>query len=439
MAPRRASVDVANARRTNGESFEFVETSTPPRASARKKRMARAGATSSKKRPKAKTTHATSANGRKEGIAKELLKAIEEQSTSTARGETLKMRGRSYFEAHRGSLRTSNCTLADLNLPTTDDLHRAMAAIPDLIEAERSAEMKKLTCEWRLQQLVFKLYAGHSLLFYGFGSKRMILNALADLLQVNHDVVLVNGYNPSVSIRAALAKITDDILRVSSCSKRTLLDYVDAIRLHIKQQTIAFVIHNIEGSAIRNPETQNALAELSSIPGVLFVASVDHVNAPFMWNGNTFSTFQWAWINVHTYAPYDAEVVYTSRPMFQGTGERRIEGAVILLKSLSANARKVFRALAKCQTNANATDAASTSVPIKVGARSQVTRITFNALFDICRQNFLCTDTASLRAILTELETHDVLERRRGADAAEQLWIPLTNTQLESVLSQVEG
>jgi len=64
-------------------------------------------------------------------------------------------------------------------------------------------------------------------------------------------------------------------------------------------------------------------------------------------------------------------------------------------------------------------------------------KATFNTLFDSCRREFICTDTASLRTILTELETHDMLERRRGADAEEQIWIPLTEEQLKSVLDQI--
>lgn len=379
--------------------------------------------------------------GRKRGRPPATPAASATDDTAPSAGAVA--RPRSYFDAHRtGGNRTSNCTLADMHLPSADVLLAALAAAPDPLADERASELRKATCARRTQQLLFQLHAGHSLLFFGFGSKRRVLSSLADALAEHYDVIELAGFNPSLSLRGALARLTDDVLAIRApFAKRTVADYAAAVRAHIGERRVAVVVHNIDGPALRAPDWQRALAELAAVPGVLFAASVDHVNAPLLWDGAAWATFAWAWVNANTFAEYEAETVYASKAMLQGAGERRVEGAVILLNSLSVNARKVFRELAQGQVAPDADEAGGGKEAAKgagTGAAAVVKRSTFNNLFESCRRGFICTDTTSLRSILTELETHDMLERRRGADAEEQIWVPLSATQLKLVLSQMD-
>ena len=53
------------------------------------------------------------------------------------------------------------------------------------------------------------------------------------------------------------------------------------------------VVHNIDGVAMRNAETQSILGELSSFPRVHLIASVDHVNAPLLWSKREAAKFNW--------------------------------------------------------------------------------------------------------------------------------------------------
>ena len=349
-------------------------------------------------------------------------KGIEDEG---AKEKEIDVNTRSYFDAHRsGKHRTSTCTLADLHLPPAEKLIAALKAAPDLLADERAAVVNKMCSARKMRRLLFQLHAGSSLLFYGPGSKRPVLHALTEALSEHCDVLEVCGFNPALNVRALLAKVVEDILRVRApFARRTLSDYVSAVTEHIGKRTIGVVVHNIDGAALRSGDVQRTLATLSAIPGVLFAASVDQVNAPLLWDGATWATYAWAWVNVNTFAHYDAETVFATKSMLHGSRERRVEGAIMLLRSLSNNARKVFNELAKGQTAVEEGD----SIP----------RTTFNRLFDACRRGFICTDTSSLRSILTELETHDMLERRRGADAEEQIWIPLSVEQLKSVLEQI--
>jgi origin recognition complex subunit 2 len=61
----------------------------------------------------------------------------------------------------------------------------------------------------------------------------------------------------------------DDI--ISFLNNQTSEDGVDGVCL---------LIHNIDGPALRDAESQQCLAQVSCCPQIHIVASVDHVNAP---------------------------------------------------------------------------------------------------------------------------------------------------------------
>lgn len=59
---------------------------------------------------------------------------------------------------------------------------------------------------------------------------------------------------------------------------------------------------------LRNEDSQEALAELSASKYMHLVASMDHVNAPLMWDARLSEKFNWAYHKAHTYKPYVEEV-----------------------------------------------------------------------------------------------------------------------------------
>ena len=177
------------------------------------------------------------------------------------------------------------------------------------------------------------------------------------------------------------------------------------------------VVHNLDGTALRSTQAQQALSQLAAIPSISLLASVDHVNAPLLWDGIMYHNFNFAWIAAHTFLPYTSETVFSSKPLLRGRGERRVEAAVALLKSLSRNARRLFRYLASSQMEEK--------------------RMCFNALYEYAKMQFLASDPATLRIILTELQTHELLSVKRGNDMAEVLSIPLQHAQLKDILAAV--
>lgn len=342
--------------------------------------------------------------------------------------------GTTYFEAYRGSVRTSNLTLASLNILPAAELEKALKVLKDPLQDKQQALHSEL--QSRFPQLSYILAAGHSLLFHGYGSKKSVLDDFAEHQADYTPVLVVNGFNPTISLRTVLGQLASDVLGITGTfAKRTLLDYVEAIRAGIGSKEATLVVHNIDGPALRAAETQNALAQLSTVPNLGLVASVDHMNAPLLWDGVMYSRFAWAWIKADTFVPYVVETVFCSKPLLHGGGERQVEGAIALLNSLSERARKVFRELAKRQTGG----AVLREGESKDDAEGPQMRTTFNELFELSKEQFLASDPTSLQVILTELQTHQLLECRRGADAASQLWIPLHLSQLRDIVKAVES
>ena len=60
-------------------------------------------------------------------------------------------------------------------------------------------------------------------------------------------------------------------------------------------------------AALRSAEVHNILGELAAISGIHIVASVDHVNAPILWDKRTATNFNWVYEDLTTFVPYAQE------------------------------------------------------------------------------------------------------------------------------------
>ena len=338
--------------------------------------------------------------------------------------------GRSYFESHKGSVKTTNLTLGDLNITGATELEEATNSLKNSLEAEQKVQEDNIKS--RFSQFLYMLEAQHSILFYGYGSKKALLDEFAIFISNVRPVFVINGFNPTIGLRNLFAQIASDIVQLKNYQKRSLLDYVTAIT-EAPDANLALIIHNIDGPSLRTSEAQSALSMLSRGSGIMMAASIDHVNAPLLWDGSFYSRYSWAWIKADTFRPYDVETVYCSKPLLQGGTERRVEGAIALLSSLSERARQVFKLLADWQLGQKSEEGNDETK----GSATKIVRTTFNELFKIARDQFLASDPVSLRVILTELQTHDLLQTRRGVDAAEQIWLPLQNTQLQEIVDRI--
>ncbi len=65
--------------------------------------------------------------------------------------------------------------------------------------------------------------------------------------------------------------------------------------------------------------------------------------------------------------------------------------------------------------------------------------MTLALLYSKCRERFLLSTEAALRAHLAEFRDHELVKWRAGADGAEVMYVPMEPEVLQRVLEEMEG
>uniref|UniRef100_A0A3B5LLJ5 Origin recognition complex subunit 2 n=1 Tax=Xiphophorus couchianus TaxID=32473 RepID=A0A3B5LLJ5_9TELE len=230
-----------------------------------------------------------------------------------------------YFEAHGSSkVLTSDRTLERLHTPKLDreSLARLLEGKPSCY----SKEIQELHNKHRqhFTKWMFQLQLGFSVLVYGLGSKKTLLEdfRVSHLSQEIH--LVVNGFFPSITLKSVHP-------------------------LHRPDLHIYLLIHNIDGPMLRGEKTQSALGQLAALPNLHLVASIDHINAPLVWDQFKQSQFNWLWWECVTFQHYTEETSYENSLLVQQTGALALSSLTHVLRSLTPNARGIFKLLAKFQ------------------------------------------------------------------------------------------
>jgi len=270
-----------------------------------------------------------------------------------------------------------------------------------------------------------------SILVTGLGSKYKLLHEFARVLGGPSDapaVVVVNGFNPHASARLLvkeLLALTPSVSRPSlPVLSSPIATLVRALDRELDKKVVV-VIHSIDGAGLHTRENQEALAQVASeCSNVVLIASVDHVNAPLLWDDHLWHRFDWCLQTASTFESYSAERrfslnhgprMFVKGSMAGASDERKVRGAIMLLTSLSTNAHGIFRILAETESAG----------------------VTEQRLFDIGRSRFLTTSMLGLRSILTEMQTHDLIQTTR-TDEGTKISINLQPNQLTAVLKSLD-
>lgn len=129
---------------------------------------------------------------------------------------------------------------------------------------------------------LFTMNEGFNMLLHGLGSKRNILQQFHKDMLADQTVLVVNGFFPSLTIKEILDSITVDILEMSVVS-RNHHEVVDAIKENLSMRSdthIFLIVHNIDGTMLRNDRAQLVLSRLAKMDQIHLIASMDHINAP---------------------------------------------------------------------------------------------------------------------------------------------------------------
>ncbi|NXF95295.1 ORC2 protein, partial [Eubucco bourcierii] len=349
------------------------------------------------------------------------------RNTLTKKNEEDKMNNlvEEYFEAHSSSkVLTSDRTLQKLRKKrlTQQTLHDLLRKAP-LVYADEiktlNQQHENLFSKWMLQ-----LHLGFNIVLYGLGSKRDLLEKFRTSLLKDSLQLVINGYFPSITIRSILNSITEEVLDHRG-TFRSPPDQLEFIIKRFKEDSsleLYVLIHNLDGQMLRGEKSQQIFAQLSSLPNIYFIASVDHINAPLMWDHAKLSLYNWLWYETTTFSPYVEETSYENSFLVQQSGSLALSSLTHVLRSLTLNARGIFRLLAQYQLE-------NKDNPSYPG-------LSFQDFYQQCREAFLVNSDLTLRAQLTEFRDHKLIRTKRGADGVEYLLIPVDDNTLTDFLEK---
>eukprot|EP00842_Homolaphlyctis_polyrhiza_P006823 jgi/Hompol1/72/HPOL_004282-RA len=364
---------------------------------------------------------------------------------------------------------TSNNTMSKLPVLEPKEFHRVMAQIKPKHTKEKKllADLHRL----RFPQWYFELDAGFNLLLYGFGSKRQMLQDFAHEVLCDAPVVVINGFFPSISLKDILSRITVDILGRTSGPTGSVQDQLRFIMDYFASPDRDFthiyvLIHNIDGSNLRNEKTQTGLSLLADCKHIRMIASIDHINASLLWDTTKLARFNWLWQDATTFEGYQVETSFESSFMFKQS-DLGIQGVIYVLKSLTPNVRKTFRLLVQHQltslesssddpanysgdpdtqtgnlaaSTADTPSAAESSTNRSSTPASQMWLhgLTFERFFQEAYGAFFVNNEITFKTMLTEFRDHTIIKSRRRADGTEVLYIPLDSAVLRKLLTDTE-
>ncbi|XP_071216708.1 origin recognition complex subunit 2 [Salvelinus alpinus] len=330
-----------------------------------------------------------------------------------------------YFEAHGSSkFLTSDRTLQRLHTPKLDreTLFRLLEGKP----ACYSSEIEKLHSshhehfnKWMLQ-----LQLGYSVLLYGLGSKKALLEEFRVSMLCQEMHLVVNGFFPSITLKSILTALSAEILEHQG-TFRNPADQLQYITTTLREQPdlhVYLLIHNIDGPMLRGEKTQNALGQLASLPNLHLVASIDHINAPLVWDQCKLSRFNWLWWECVCFQRYVEETSYENSLLVQQTGALALSSLTHVLRSLTANARGIFKLLVEFQ--------------LENKDNPSYTGLSFQDFYQRCREAFLVNSDLTLRTQLTEFRDHKLIRTRKGADGVEYLLVAVDTKTLTDFLEK---
>ncbi|XP_004701587.1 origin recognition complex subunit 2 [Echinops telfairi] len=332
-----------------------------------------------------------------------------------------------YFEAHSSSkVLTSDRTLQKLKQGKLDQ--QTLRNLLSKVSPSFSAELKQLNQQYEqlFHKWMLQLHLGFNIVLYGLGSKRDLLERFRTTMLQDSVHVVINGFFPGISVKSVLNSITEDVLDHVG-TFRSVLDQLDWTVNRFKQDSslkLFLLIHNLDSQMLRGDKSQQIIGQLSSLCNIYLIASIDHLNAPLMWDHAKQSLYNWLWYETTTYSPYTEETSYENSLLVKQTGSLPLSSLIHVLRSLTPNARGIFRLLIKYQLD-------NQDNPSYIGH-------SFQDFYQRCREAFLVNSDLTLRAQLTEFRDHKLIRTKKGTDGVEYLLISVDSGTLTDFLEKQE-
>ncbi|GFR27378.1 origin recognition complex subunit 2 [Trichonephila clavata] len=315
---------------------------------------------------------------------------------------------------------TSNRTLSSLKLERTDiaELQKILKNVPDHHKKEKEALFKHYQLffpKWK-----FLLYEGFNILLYGVGSKLKILNSFCKECLSDALYVTIHGFFPSLTLKQVLSSITEEALEYEGKFSSNY-EHAEYIKKYFSEESdqLYLIFHNLDGMSLRNMKTQMLLSSLAAIPNIHFVASIDHINAPLMWDQIMLSHFRWVWFDVTIFEPYVLETSYEDSIFKDKSSHLLLSSLLNVYHGLNSNGQGVFKILAKHQFEQR---------------ENSFLGLSFHEWYQECREAFLVTSEVTMQAQLSEFKNHKLLNSRKSIEGCELWYIPVDIVTLEQFL-----
>ncbi|KAA1474756.1 origin recognition complex subunit 2 [Dentipellis sp. KUC8613] len=395
-----------------------------------------------------------------------------------------------YFQQHARPARTSTNIFSQLVPPLSADEYAAAFAnsrnveltLPNVGQLQKKMETVHKSQMPRFQR---ELDEGFHLIFYGFGSKRKMLNTLAtEHCRKRGHVIVANAHRPQFSMKDLVSSIesipglTEMSLPASGLDGqiRRICEYFATPPSGKRKlvRPLYLIIHNLDAPPLRSSRARAQLGQLLASPRIHVAASIDHINAPLLFsssdltarrcasssaNPDALSAGAWLWHDLTTLAPYDHELAFADRSSIRGasvsstsaaaaqtaaSGPMTETAAQHVLAAVTQKAKKLFLLLANHQLDALAESAAGANADATTrnGAEAeQDAAIAYDRLFNLARDQFIATNDTALRALLGEFRDHGLVVAANSGTvgAGEMLWIPLRKERLKKLVDWLDA
>lgn len=373
-----------------------------------------------------------------------------------------------FYDNRPGGNKTSNSTLGSLNLPIHDTFFEQIKAYQDPHQPE--IDFLHSLHSRSFEQWKFELDQGFNLCLYGWGSKRSLLLNFAEQLangNAEEKIVVVNGYNPELTLRDVLNTIATVIpglanpsLKLGAQPAEMLQTILKALQQITLPQPLKLLVHCIDAVAIRRPQFQSTLARLAASKSIQIIASADTRTFPIMWDATLSTQFNWLFHDITTFKPFDLEisggggaagVVDDVNALFGRTGRKLQgrEGVMYVLRSLTENARNLYALLVAELLSVDDVDEAVGSGEEDLeqdgfsgrrrGQDTGSTRagIDFRTLYQKAASQFIATNEPTFRALLREFYDHEMLASRKDALGGETFAVPFRKEEMQTILEEL--
>eukprot|EP00455_Lapot_gusevi_P009418 TRINITY_DN14212_c0_g1_i2.p1 TRINITY_DN14212_c0_g1~~TRINITY_DN14212_c0_g1_i2.p1 ORF type:complete len:377 (-),score=76.03 TRINITY_DN14212_c0_g1_i2:18-1124(-) len=341
-----------------------------------------------------------------------------------------------YFVMNHGpAASTSDHAFNEISLPSQSEQKDIFRKLPRKHAKAKATMLERYTRSFR--KWFIQIRAGFNLLFYGLGSKKMLLQRFAEEWLSDAPLVIINGYFNKLTIKQIVTSISQALPRgsasttsafslssssaASSISPDVLseLNTIQAKLAASPDRHIYVLIHNIDAPNLRSSSVQNALSCLAAMPRLHLLASIDHIHAPLLWDFTCLNRFRWLWHHLTTFEPYRFEIISCNKTGTVQDQERQTRSVQNILASLTPNHKAMLVTLAQAQLG------------------DEKEGLSFEKWLLLCEEAMIVNNDIAFRGMLQELLDHHIVRLARRTDGSQRYEITLEESLIrQQVLSE---